>query len=1172
MKRRRHSNDGASTAPKENHTVTSLRRIAHRISPPSSSPVTTPARGDDSVTTGAAMASRGPNEARTQGAGIAALFRRLRTQHRAVSAAVSVVAVGAGAFALATPALAATPAPAWHIRTIALPTRFSPADQTDKYVVLVTNTGAAASNPEAPVVVKEGLAPELAAKLIIGKDWTSGEELECSQELLQCEDHAPVPPDDTLAITVEVAATPETGSATSDVTVSGGGAETVEDLTETPIGPEPAPFAIEDFGFSPSGLDGAASLQAGGHPYEQTTSFELASVANEPSQTDNHRPAKNPRDLAVTLPDGFVGNPLAAPRCPVKALEEARFNQQFETVSPCPLGSRIGLVTLVDGRSDGAVGTLERSSLTTPLYNLQPEAGHPAELGFSYLRQYAIVLYADLVHTGAGYRLRVSVPGIPVVDLDGTVVTIFGNPGARNEEVGANGAFLTNPSRCSDEPLSAKLEVDSWEEPGDWLSKEEVSYPHVEGCDLLRFTPEFQLRPDTARSDSPTGPEVDLRLPNAASSASTLSSPPLRDATVTLPPGLTADPSLADGLQGCAATGPAGIDIPQGSAHPDEAGEGEAIGSDGLSHLAPGNCPPGSKLATATLETPLIDHPLHGAVYLGAPDCSPCSNQDAEEGKLLKLYIEIDDPATGVVVKLPGTVSADPQTGRLTATFKQNPQLPFEDLKLNFFDGPRAPLTTPPTCGHFTTTTDLVPWSAPQTADATPQSGFDLSEGANGSACVNSEAQEPNKPSFEAGTQTPIAGSYSPFVLKLSREPGSQRLEAIDTTLPAGLTAKLAGVGECSEAQIAAAANHSGTAEKASPSCPPSTEVGTVNVGAGAGAPFYVQGHAYLIGPYKSAPLSLAIITPAVAGPFDLGTVVVRTALYVNSETAQVHAVSDPIPTILAGIPLDVRSVALNMSRPNFTLNPTSCDPMAVTGNALSTLGQSAALSSPFQVGACNALAFKPKLALSLEGPTKRAKNPALKAVVTYPSKGAYANIASAQVTLPHSEFLDQAHIKTICTRVQFNAGAGNGSQCPPASVYGHARAVTPLLDQPLEGNVYLRSSSHNLPDLVAALNGQINIDLAGKVDTGRGGGIRNTFEVVPDAPVSKFTLEMKGGSKGLLVNSENICKKPQKATVHLTAQNGKIDNFNPLIANSCPKSRKHKKSHKGHKNKGSRK
>jgi hypothetical protein len=398
--------------------------------------------------------------------------------------------------------------------------------------------------------------------------------------------------------------------------------------------------------------------------------------------------------------------------------------------------------------------------------------------------------------------------------------------------------------------------------------------------------------------------------------------------------------------------------------------------------------------------------------------------------------------------------------------------------------------------------------------------------------------------------------------LKITRQDGSQRLKQIDTTLPKGLSGKLAGVPYCPEAQIAVAksreAPNQGAAEQQSPSCPAASELGAVTVGAGAGlTPFYAQGHAYLAGPYKGAPLSLVVITPAVAGPFDLGAVVVRTALYVDPETAQIHAVSDPLPQIIQGVPLDVRSIAINLARPSFSLNPTSCDPMQVSGSAISSLGQLASLSNPFQVGGCKALKFAPKLSLSLKGGTKRGQHPALKAVVTYPKSSGYANIASAQVTLPHSEFIENSHFKTICTRVQFAVDS-----CPKGAIYGFAKAFTPLLDKPLSGPVYLRSSSHQLPDLVVDLNGQVEVVVAGRVDTGKNGGIRNTFEATPDAPVSKFVLEMQGAKKGLLVNSEDICRKDQKALAHFTAQNGKVFDAKPLVKNDCKG--KAKKGRKG--------
>jgi hypothetical protein len=617
----------------------------------------------------------------------------------------------------------------------------------------------------------------------------------------------------------------------------------------------------------------------------------------------------------------------------------------------------------------------------------------------------------------------------------------------------------------------------------------------------------------------------------------------LKDATVTLPQGLVINPSVANGLGACSES-EIGYAPKGGQTHFTE---------------APQSCPDASKLGTLEVSVPLLDHKLQGAVYAATPFQNPF-------GSLIALYLAIENKNDGIVAKLAGKVTPDPQTGQLTTTFTESPQLPLEDVDLHFFKGPEAALKTPLACGKYTTSSSLVPWSTPEGETEHPSDSFQTSVPASGSgACPSSEAGAPNNPSFSAGTIAPQAGAYSPFVLKITRQDGTQRLAKIDTTLPKGLTGKLAGVPYCSEAAIAQAkareAPNQGAVEQASPSCPAASEVGTVTVGAGAGiTPFYAQGRAYLAGPYKGAQLSIAIITPAVAGPFDLGAVVVRTPLYVDPETTQIHAVSDPIPQIIDGVPLDVRSIALKLGRPSFTLNPTSCAPASVLGTATAALGASAALSSPFQVGGCNSLKFKPKLALSLKGGTKRGRFPALKAVVSYPPGSGYANTASAQVTLPHGEFIEQAHFKTICTRVQFAANT-----CPAGSIYGKAKAYTPLLDQPVQGPVYLRSSSHELPDLVIALKGQVDAVLAGTVDTGKNGGLRTTFESAPDVPVSKVVLEMQGAKKGLLVNSENICKRPQRAIAHFVGQNGLVADSKPLVKNDCKgKARKGKKKHGG--------
>ncbi len=561
---------------------------------------------------------------------------------------------------------------------------------------------------------------------------------------------------------------------------------------------------------------------------------------------------------------------------------------------------------------------------------------------------------------------------------------------------------------------------------------------------------------------------------------------------------------------------------------------------------APDNCPDAAKIGTVRLDTPLVTHPLIGSVFLATPHQNPF-------GSLLAIYIAIHDPETGVVLKLPGQLEADPKTGQLTATVSENPQLPFEDLRLEFFKGSAAPLKTGIACGRYEVTTDLTPRTAPEGAIRHPKDAFTIARGAGGKACAKDEASAPTSSDFEAGTIEPSAGLYSPFTLKLARPDGAQQVTGIDASLPTGVLAKLAGVPYCSDAALTAAAAKSGREELANPSCPAASRVGTVTVGAGAGpTPFYVEGGAYLAGPYKGAPLSLAVITPAVAGPFDVGDVVIRNALHIDPVTTRVRAVSDPIPTILQGIPLSIRSILVSLDRDQFTLNPTSCNPMETNGAASTLAGRSVTIASPFQVGDCGKLGLKPKLALSLKGGTKRTGHPALRAVLT-PRPGD-SNLSRVSVALPKSEFLDNTHIKTICTRVQFAA-----SQCPEGSIYGYAEASSPLLDTPLQGPVYLRSSSNKLPDLVADLHGQIDVVLDGRIDSTKGGGLRSTFENVPDAPVSKFVLEMLGGKKGLLENSTNLCAHTSKASALFDGHNTKTSDQKPVVATSCPAKSKRK-------------
>jgi hypothetical protein len=431
----------------------------------------------------------------------------------------------------------------------------------------------------------------------------------------------------------------------------------------------------------------------------------------------------------------------------------------------------------------------------------------------------------------------------------------------------------------------------------------------------------------------------------------------------------------------------------------------------------------------------------------------------------------------------------------------------------------------------------LTPWARP-TEPVTARSSFTIDEG-----CANADLFQPT---LEAGTTSPAAGHSSPFTLRVVDPNGQQNLARIQTTLPEGVLAKLKGVAVCGEADAATG------------NCPQASQVGTTTVGAGSGNPIYVPQPGrpptavYLGGPYKGAPYSLVVKVPAQAGPFDLGTVAVRNALQIDPTTTQVTATSDPLPQILLGVPITYRDVRVDVNRPDFTLNPTSCEPMQVTSTLSSIEGTTANPTDRFQAAGCGELGFKPALAISLKGEKKRSGNPALTAVLK--AKQGEANIAKTTVLLPTNEFIDNAHINNPCTRVQFNENA-----CPKGSILGTATAYTPLLDQPLSGPVYFRSNGgdRELPDIVADLNGAIHVTVVGFVDSVRKKGteksmVRTRFVNVPDAPVSKFVLKLFGGKRGLIENSTNICKHLGKAKVQMDGQNAKANDFDLTIGTGC--------------------
>ncbi len=876
-----------------------------------------------------------------------------------------------------------------------------------------------------------------------------------------------------------------------------------------------AQFSITQFDGTFTKDDGTALMQAGDRS-NWHLEFNFPSGTNPQGEAI---PDGTVKRIAVELPPGLTVNPQAVPVCPeAKLLSNPNVGGLF---SSCPPGSIVGLAT----------AKMLSGDLVLPLANLQPSPGATAAFGFNVFG--GIVKIQAI--TKEGGRKVYAVSEVPqTVQTIGTPLTFWGVPAdeSHDTERGGVGGFcgdelgvpscpaeaprvplVSNPTDCEAGPLTATLEVNSWQEPERILHSTYQTHlldgtpSGVTGCDALQFSPSMTVKPTSSEAAAPTGLEVEISLPQSQDPDG-LSTAQMKKTVTVLPPGMVVNASQANGVGACSEE------------------------QFGLLNNNPVTCPDSSKIGSTEIVTPLLAEPLKGGVYLAQQGSNPFNST-------LALYLLAENPERGVIVKLAGKVSPDPQTGQLTTTFDDSPQSPFETLRLRLDGGDRAALVNPPTCGRYVTHAELTSY-ARQNVPVESDSSFEITSGCGRNAGFT--------PGFQAGTVSPLAGTFSPFTMRVTRPDGQPNVNRIEAKLPEGVLAKIAGVGVCSDAGAATG------------DCPASSQVGTAIVGSGAGAsPVYVPQPGrpatavYLAGPYKGAPYSVVVKVPAQAGPFDLGTVAVRNALQVDPSTSQVTVQSDPLPQILLGIPVTYRDIRVNVSRPDFTTNPTNCEPMSVDGTIGSATGGEAKLSDRFQVANCANLGFAPQLSLKVSGATKRGGYPALRAVLK--AKPGQANIGRVSVALPHSEFLAQEHIKTICTRVQYAADA-----CPAGSIYGYAKATTPLLEKPLEGPVYLRSSSNKLPDLVAALHGQIDIDLAGRIDSVRG-GIRNTFDLVPDAPVTEFTLTMQGGKKGLLVNSRNLCTAPNKAVIQMDGQNGKLSDTKPLLANSCKKKSKSKKA-----------
>jgi hypothetical protein len=943
----------------------------------------------------------------------------------------------------------------------------------------------------------------------------------------------------------------------------------------------------EGFDAAVSRSDASAATAAASHPYELDLSAAFNLAPGSGSDPAGPHTDGDVRDIHLDLPPGLVLNTLAVAECSTAQFRTPRNSpfQEGKSGESCPGSSQIGVVTV---RSSFAGG----STRSFGLFNLAPPPGYAALIGFNAYG--TPIAFAERIREGGGsFTLGFDALDLPQrFDLLGFDLRLWGTPwlvghdsqrgDCLNEADLESGfgsaavlepepqtnpptpyqpgtcsvgnprnlppvALLTLPASCG-QPLVFSIAVDSWQGAGS-DTRSTAGGPPLSGCEQVPFATFAEVLPSSQRAASATGLGFDLRVGNQNGLLdSTTPTGHLIEAirapgqtgkaVVALPGGMTVNPSVGAGLGVCTAI---------------EYAAESAAG-------APGSgCPGQSKIGDFSVESPILADPLPGAIYLAQPDDPARPGRENPFDALLAVYLVAKSPESGLLVRVPGKVDLDPASGRMTATFFDLPQIPYSHLGVQFRSGQRSPLANPVACGGYVSDVDLFPSLEPDHPNRYA-SHFNLESGPGGGPCP--PAATPFAPGAVAGTLNRNAGSYSPYYLHLTRADADQEITNYSAKLPPGLLGRLAGIPFCPEAAIAAAKVNSGFAETASPSCPAASRIGRTYSGFGLGPVLaYAPGGLYLAGPYQGAPFSIVAIDAATVGPFDLGTIIVRSTIRVDPRSAQVSvdsAGSDPIPHIVKGIPLHLRDVRVYIDRPNFTVNPTNCEPLeavsSLSGSGASFASpaddSSASVISPFQVSNCSALNFAPRFTLSLTGATKHGRYPALKAIVR-PGPGD-ANIAKATVTLPPSLFLAQEHIKTICTRSQFAA-----QRCPSGSLYGHARAITPLLDQPLEGPVYLRSSAGGLPDLVADLSGAgVRIEVGGRIDH-VANSLRATFEGLPDAPVTKFTMALNGGRNGLIVNSEDLCASHAKAKARMIAQNNRAKMLRPRLGVRCKRTKK---------------
>ncbi len=1040
------------------------------------------------------------------------------------------------------------PVPAWGLTVGSVPSALpaGPGRQ-GRVEIVVANIGDGGSG--GGVTVRDLLPPGLRALFVVGSECESltgvgSHEVEC-----RLSEGIPSGGMAFLYVQYEETGALTPGSSLRNVaSVSGGGGQPASQASTIHVEgagqPGPGPAGIESFAMNATGPAGESVLQAGGHPTFFTTSTLFDSMFRE-GEVEAAKPVEAVKDLVFYLPLGMLGDATVADECPASLVETN------PNATGCPAGSRVGTVM--------PLILNEGAEVAHGIYNIEPEQGYAAEFAFAS-NNFIFVTYASVVRRDGKYMVRVSVPGIPTKSaLIGLVATFFGDIHEPGETEGTfdRGAFLTDPANCDATPeeRTGTVAFDTWEHPdtpfpvqGAPIEQPSLVFAPLLGCAAQTFSAALDVKPETTQADEASGYEVGLEVPQSPKSFSGLGTPPVKDATVELPVGTTISPSSANGLEACAATGPEGFDI--------EGPESEAVGPDGLERPAAGHCPQASQIATVRATTPLLREELVGRIFLATPECGQgetgCTSADAEDGKLIGLYLEVEGPHSGIVVKLAGHATVRQGTGQVVASFQEIPQFPVGRFTVVTKQGPRAPLENAQSCETQTSEATLTPWS-PETPAAQPASSFRVDWDGRGAACP---ASPPFAPAFTAGTTSPVAATTSPFALLLRREDREQDIETLSTTLPEGLLANLSKVARCPEPQASQA---SLTA------CPASSQIGTTTVAVGPGSePYYVTGKVFFTGPYDGAPFGLSVVVPAVAGPFNLGDVLVRARLFVDPHTAQATAVSDPLPQELDGIPLRLRTLSLALTNEEFVLNPTSCAPMRIAGTVTSPSGGSAAIASPFLAKGCDKLAFKPSFSASTEAKATKAHGTGVRLKLSYPSSGE-ANIAKVVLGFPKQLPVRLETLRKACLAATFEA---NPAACPAASAVGSAVVHTPILSAPLKGPIYLVSYGNaKFPDAVVVLQGEgLTIDVDGQSRVSHKGALTATFASVPDAPFSTFEAVLPRGPHSQFTSVRTVgrargsqCGERLAVPVTLVGQNGaRIRKRVSMAIKGCPKSRRH--------------